>query len=222
MLFSLNSPQAAYIPAPLGGASLIYLDEALLAVNKPAGLLAVPGRGTDKQDSLASRVQIEFPDALVVHRLDMATSGLIIFARGIVIQSHLSRSFRERLVVKRYVAVVAGKLEPPTGEINLPLASDWPNRPKQKVDAAIGKPSLTRYQLLTYDACTNTSRVELEPLTGRTHQLRVHMAATGHTIVGDILYGGHTAKRLMLHACSLSFDHPLSGEPLDLSCKPPF
>ncbi|MBI4937576.1 MAG: RluA family pseudouridine synthase [Nitrosomonadales bacterium] len=199
----------------------LYSDDSLLAVNKPAGLLAVPGRGADKQDCLASRVQNEFADALVVHRLDMGTSGLVVFGRGAGMQRHLSRLFRERRVAKRYVAVVAGKPEH-SGEINLPLAADWPNRPKQKVDAASGKPSLTRYRLLAHDAAMNTSRLELEPVTGRTHQLRVHLAAIGHPILGDALYGESTAERLLLHACRLSFVHPLSGEVLELSCDPPF
>ncbi|TXT23237.1 MAG: hypothetical protein FD134_2263 [Gallionellaceae bacterium] len=182
---------------------------------------SVPGRGADKQDCLASRVQIEFPDALVVHRLDMGTSGLIVFGRGAVMQRQLSRLFRERRVAKRYVAVVEGKPEA-TGEINLPLAADWPNRPKQKVDASSGKPSLTRYRLLAHDTATNTSRLELEPVTGRTHQLRVHLAAIGHPILGDALYGQGAAERLLLHACRLSFAHPLSGEVLELFCVPPF
>ena len=226
-----------YTPPNGNGLDFIYRDESLLAVNKPAGLLAVPGRGEDKQDCLATRVQKEFPNALIVHRLDMATSGLLVLARGIEMQSRLSRLFRERLVMKRYVAVIAGKLEPAAGEIELPLASDWSYRPKQKVDSVIGKPSLTRYRVLGYEkhAYPSTSlryaqgergmgisRVELEPVTGRTHQLRVHMAAIGHPIVGDALYGGHEAERLMLHACLLSFAHPLSGEVLDLSCEPPF
>ena len=211
-----------YTPPRNSGLDLIYRDESLLVVNKPAGLLAVPGRGVDKQDNMASRVQSEFPEALIVHRLDMATSGLLLLARGTEMQRRLSRLFRERLVVKHYVAVVAGKVEPATGEIDLPLIGDWPNRPKQKVDSSIGKPSLTRYRLLAYDAGTNTTHLELEPITGRTHQLRVHMAAIGHPIVGDALYGGQEAERLMLHACSLGFAHPCSGEILGLSCEPPF
>jgi len=210
---------------PLSGLDLIYQDESLIVVNKPAGLLAVPGRGVDKQDCLASRVQAEFPDALVVHRLDMATSGLLLFARGARMQSRLSRLFREREVQKRYVAVVSGRLQQSTGEIDLPLAGDWPNRPKQKVDLAIGKPSLTRYRMLSHDAATDTARVELEPITGRTHQLRVHLAAIGHPILGDALYGGQAggmAERLLLHASTLSFAHPLSGEPLALTSDIPF
>ena len=208
--------------APPPGLDLIYRDESLIVVNKPAGLLAVPGRGADKQDCVASRVQAEFPDALVVHRLDMATSGLLLFARGTEMQRLLSRRFRERAVQKRYVAMVAGRLEPLSGKIDLPLICDWPNRPRQKVDHESGKPSLTRYRILAHDAATDTTRVELEPVTGRTHQLRVHLAAIGYPILGDVLYEGRAAERLMLHACSLNFIHPLGSEPLFLASEPPF
>lgn len=201
---------------------LIYCDDSLLVVNKPAGLLAVPGRGADKQDCLSARLQKEFSDALIVHRLDMATSGLMVFARGAEMQSRLSQMFRERAVEKRYVAVVTGKVDPPIDEVNLPIAANWPNRPLRKIDAELGKPSLTRYRLLSHDATTDTSRVELEPVTGRTHQLRVHMVAIGHTILGDALYGGRPAERLLLHASILSFAHPLSGELLHLVCTAPF
>lgn len=200
---------------------LVYLDDSLLVVNKPAGLLAVPGRGEDKQDCLSSRLQQQFPDALVVHRLDMSTSGLMLFARSIEMQRHLSNMFRDREVDKRYMAVVAGRLEPASGEVNLPIAEDWPNRPLRKIDADTGKPSLTRYRTLgMVDAST---RVELEPFTGRTHQLRIHMAAIGHPILGDALYGdAASAPRLLLHACSLSFMHPLSRLPLNFDSAPPF
>ncbi|MDD5384009.1 MAG: RluA family pseudouridine synthase [Gallionella sp.] len=249
----LPSLNPALVPPP--GLDLIYRDESLIVVNKPAGLLAVPGRGADKQDCLASRVQAEFPDALVVHRLDMATSGLLLLARGAEMQRRLSHLFRERLVAKRYVAVVSGRLEQPNiqsapppvfsqsergrspllppgegwdggwGEIDLPLMRDWPNRPRQKVDFATGKPSLTRYRLLAHDVGADISRVELEPVTGRTHQLRVHMAAIGHPMLGDTLYGENTggrAERLLLHASTLSFVHPLNAEPLSLASEPPF
>lgn len=205
------------------GLNLIYRDESLIVANKPAGLLAVPGRGLDKQDCLASRVQAEFPDALIVHRLDMATSGMLLFARGAEMQRRLSQMFREHEIQKRYVAVVSGSLEPLSGEIDLPLISDWPNRPRQKVDHFAGKRSLTRYRLLENSA--GTSRVELEPITGRTHQLRVHMAAIGHPILGDALYGGEVsggAGRLLLHASALSFAHPLNAGPLNLASEPPF
>lgn len=200
--------------------NFIYQDDSLLIADKPAGLLAVPGRGPDKQDSLASRIQAAFPDALIVHRLDMATSGLIVFARGAQMQSVLSRMFRERKVEKRYLALVAGQITLPVGDIDLPLMADWPNRPRQKVDRESGKPSLTRYRVLKHSAAG--SRIELEPVTGRTHQLRVHLAAIGHPIVGDTLYGGPEASRLMLLASELRFNHPLSGEPLDLVSPPPF
>jgi tRNA pseudouridine32 synthase/23S rRNA pseudouridine746 synthase len=200
---------------------VIYCDEALLVVNKPGGLLSVPGRGKDKQDCLSARLQQEFPDALVVHRLDMATSGLMVFARGTEMQRRLSQMFQEREVKKRYMAVVAGNLELEEGEVELAIAADWPNRPLRKVDAELGKPSLTRYRVLERNA--DSTRVELEPVTGRTHQLRVHMAAIGHPILGDSLYGDATsAPRLMLHACSLRFLHPLSNEPLNFIVPSPY
>jgi tRNA pseudouridine32 synthase/23S rRNA pseudouridine746 synthase len=200
---------------------LVYVDASLLVANKPAGLLAVPGRGEDKQDCLSVRIQQGFSDALVVHRLDMATSGLIVFARGIEMQRRLSQMFRERMVAKRYVAVVAGLLASPEGEVDLPLIADWPNRPRQRVDVVHGNPSLTRYRVI--ERGSGTTRVELEPYTGRSHQLRVHMQAIGHPILGDALYGdAASAPRLLLHACSLSFNHPLGGEPLKLSAPSPF
>lgn len=194
-------------------------------VNKPAGLLAVPGRGADKQDCLISRIQQTFPEALIVHRLDMATSGLLALALGAEMQRRLSQMFRERQITKHYVAVVLGELQNLTGEINLPISSDWPNRPKQQINHDTGKPSLTHYRLLNHDVGKNVSRVELEPMTGRTHQLRVHMAAIGHPILGDALYGGkasNQAERLLLHAQTLSFVHPVSAVPLTLRCEPPF
>ncbi len=192
-------------------------------VNKPAGLLSVPGRGADKQDCLSSRVQQEFPDALIVHRLDMATSGLLVFALDKEMQRRLSALFREREVVKRYVAIVANRVTPETGEINLPIAADWINRPLRKIDMTLGKPSLTRYRVLGYDLERfETTCIELEPVTGRTHQLRVHLAAIGHPIVGDDLYGGMAANRLMLHAKLLNFTHPASGTTLQFTCEASF
>jgi tRNA pseudouridine32 synthase/23S rRNA pseudouridine746 synthase len=200
---------------------VVYRDESLLVVNKPAGLLAVPGRGPDKQDCLSARLQQVFPDALVVHRLDMATSGLMMFARGAGMQRRLSQMFQEREVGKRYIAVVSGKPEQEVGEISLPLVCDWPNRPKQMVDHALGKPSLTRYRML--DMESGNSRVQLEPVTGRTHQLRVHMAEIGHPILGDGLYGDAAcAPRLLLHACTLELRHPVSGDPLNFASPAPF
>ena len=197
----------------------IYADEFLLAVSKPAGLLAVPGRGLDKQDCLSLRVQRHFSDALIVHRLDMATSGLLLFARGIPMQRKLSEMFRERLIAKRYTAIVSGKMDPERGEITLPISDDWPNRPRQKIDEQ-GKPALTRFEVMEQDG--NMARLWLEPVTGRTHQLRVHLMAINHPIVGDALYGGMHASRLMLHAQSLEFLHPVSKELMRLESEPPF
>jgi tRNA pseudouridine32 synthase / 23S rRNA pseudouridine746 synthase len=207
------------------GIDLVHCCDSVVVVNKPAGLLTVPGRGADKTDSLVSRVQREFPDALCVHRLDMSTSGLLVLARGKEMHSHLSRLFRERMVKKYYIAILNGRLQASAGEIDLPLDADWPNRPRQRVALAGGKSSLTRYRLLAHDAPTDTSRVELEPATGRTHQLRVHMAAIGHPIAGDRLYGlegGPIGDRLMLHASMLRFSLPSSAEPLSFECAAPF
>lgn len=227
---------ACYSPPRDDGLDIVYRDGSIVVVNKPAGLLSVPGRGADKADSLVTRLQLEFPDALAVHRLDMSTSGLMVFARGVQMQSRLSQMFRERLVTKRYVAVVAGRLEPATGEVDLPIIADWPNRPLRKIDVESGKPSLTRYRVLGYEKFLrpsihqgergfDASRVELEPVTGRTHQLRVHMAVIGHPILGDRLYGGAvgaSADRLLLHASVLGFAHPLSDAPLNWVSEPLF
>lgn len=201
---------------------VLHADAALVVVDKPAGLLSVPGRGADKQDCAAVRVAAQFPDALVVHRLDMATSGLLLFARGPALQRALSIAFAERRVAKRYVAVVDGLLADDEGEIDLPLAADWPRRPLQKVDVEHGKPSLTRFRCLSRDDAAHTSRLELEPVTGRSHQLRVHLAARGHAIVGDTLYGGSAASRLMLHAGRLALRHPIDGRELVVDSEAPF
>jgi len=200
----------------------VYCDDCLLVASKPAGLLAVPGRGEDKQDCFSARIQDNFADALVVHRLDMATSGLMVFGRGAEMQAVLSRMFRERKVSKRYAALVAGRMAQDEGKIELPVICDWPNRPRQRVDHDVGKHSLTYYRALTYDEASDSTRLELEPVTGRTHQLRVHMAAIGHPIIGDALYGGRPASRLMLHAAFLSFPHPRAGGTLRLVSEPPF
>ena len=201
---------------------VVFSDDTLVVVDKPAGMLSVPGRGADKQDCAAACVQALHADARVVHRLDMATSGLLLMARGDAAQRRLSIAFAEREVAKRYVAVVHGRLPSAGGEIDLPLVADWPHRPRQKVDAASGKPSLTRYRVLSEDASSDTSRVELEPVTGRSHQLRVHMLAIGHPIVGDTLYGAPEAARLMLHACELRFVHPATGLRMRLQSAAPF
>jgi tRNA pseudouridine32 synthase/23S rRNA pseudouridine746 synthase len=203
---------------------LVYVDEHLLVLDKPAGLLAVPGRGEDKQDCLSLRAQALWPDARVVHRLDMATSGLFLMARGLAMQRLLSRAFEERAVDKRYEAVVAGALAQAEGEIALPLAADWPNRPMQKVDLAQGRASVTRWRVLAAQA--DRTRLALEPVTGRTHQLRVHLQAIGHPILGDALYAPPAvqalAPRLLLHACLLRLAHPASGDALVFESAAPF
>ena len=203
---------------------VLHVDDACIVVDKPSGLLSVPGRGAHLQDCLATRVQALFDDALVVHRLDMATSGLMLFARGSAAQRTLSRAFAQREVHKRYVAVVQGRPDPDHGEIALPLIADWPNRPLQKVDVEHGKPSQTRYRVVATES--DRSRVELEPVTGRAHQLRVHLLAIGHPIVGDALYAPPAVlagtDRLLLHAASLRFAHPASGATIAIESTVPF
>ncbi len=203
-------------------------DTAVLVLDKPAGLLSVPGRGPDKQDCLSRRVQARFPDALVVHRLDMATSGLMLMARGNLAQTTMGKAFAARQVHKRYQALVHGLLPAHEGrwqEIDLAIAVDWPNRPRRIICALTGKPSLTRWRVLahTREGC---SRLELEPVTGRSHQLRVHLLAIGHPIVGDTLYPAPepmpAATRLMLHATEIHFDHPFTGTPMIFASIPPF
>lgn len=211
------------MPAGAAGLSFLHVDRWLLAADKPAGLLAVPGRGPDKADCLARRAQAEHPDALVVHRLDMATSGLMLLARGADMQRALSQAFAQRQVHKRYVAVVHGLPAAEAGEITWPLAADWPQRPRQRVDLQHGRPALTRWGVLQRDAHSGHTRLWLEPVTGRSHQLRVHLAALGHAIVGDPLYGPPDgALRLMLHAESVTLQHPALGLPLSLHCPAPF
>ncbi|MEY4710863.1 MAG: hypothetical protein RIS88_313 [Pseudomonadota bacterium] len=200
-----------------------------MVVDKPAGLLSVPGRGPDKHDCLARRVKAHWPDALVVHRLDMATSGVWLMARGPAMQRAFSQAFERQAVDKRYVAVVAGRMAAPGsadgwGEIDLPLAPDWPRRPLQVIDTARGRPSLTRWRIL---ACgPDRTRLELAPRTGRSHQLRVHLQAIGHPILGDALYAPPEvqamAPRLLLHACTLRLPHPAGGAALDIRSVAPF
>lgn len=197
---------------------MLAFDADWILVCKPAGLLAVPGRGEDKADCLVTRLQRCWPDALTVHRLDQATSGLMVFARGAEAQRRLSRAFAERQVDKHYEAVVEGRLEgpgpdEPPARIDLPLGADWPQRPRQKVDTLHGKPALTLWHRLgTGPGPGLTTRLELRPLSGRTHQLRLHLAAIGHPILGDALYGDPgRAGRLLLHATRLELEHPRHG-----------
>ncbi|CAN5853411.1 bifunctional tRNA pseudouridine(32) synthase/23S rRNA pseudouridine(746) synthase RluA [soil metagenome] len=203
---------------------IAHADDACIVCVKASGMLSVPGR--TEPDCLSARVQARFADALVVHRLDMATSGLMLFARGLDAQRQLSRAFAAREVEKRYIAVVHGHIAQAAGEVDLPLIADWPNRPMQKVDTEHGKPSLTRYRVLSHDLLADTTCVELQPVTGRAHQLRVHMQAIGHAIVGDALYApaavGARSDRLLLHAAFLRFAHPVSGEAITVESAAPF
>ena len=271
---------------------VVYEDNALLVLNKPSGLLSVPGKGDDKQDCASARVQARYPDALVVHRLDMATSGLMMMARGAAAQRTLSEAFASRNVHKRYVAVVAGIIAMPNSLLNfplqssvqpslqpspdgwavidLPIALDWPNRPRRIIDSARGKPSVTRWRVVPdtvptfqanpsaqatraarnvqavyatpatpalndplppsntpqFDRSTSFTRLELSPVTGRSHQLRVHLAALGHPILGDALYAPPNvqarASRLLLHATGLTLAHPVTGQPLQFDSPAPF
>ncbi len=214
---------STYAP-PLAGLAVLYADTHLIAVDKPSGLLSVPGRGEDKADCALSRAQAIYPDALTVHRLDMATSGLLLLARGKEMQRALSGLFERGEISKRYIADVWGAPSPVDGQISLPLITDWPNRPLQKVDHEIGKPSVTRFDTLR--ASGASARLILTPLTGRSHQLRVHLAEIGHPILGDEFYAHAqalaAAPRLALHAASLSFLHPATGEPLRLDSPCPF
>jgi tRNA pseudouridine32 synthase/23S rRNA pseudouridine746 synthase len=199
----------------------IYQDEHMLVLNKPSGLLSVPGRGPDKQDCLSKRVQAVFEDALVVHRLDQDTSGLLIMARGIEAQRRISKAFETRQVSKRYRAVVAGQPTPDASHeqgwslIEGAILLDWPNRPLHIIHPD-GKPSQSRWRLV--EASAEASLIELEPITGRTHQLRVHMQSIGHPMLGDSLYAPPDIRamtpRLMLHAQSIALAHPFTGEPL--------
>jgi len=216
--------------AAAGSIDCLHADGDLLVLAKPAGLLCVPGRGPDKQDCLSARAQQRWPEALVVHRLDQATSGLVLMARNLEAQRRLSRAFELREIRKRYQAIVAGHMAAPEGgawaEIDLPIAADWERRPLRVIDTERGKPSLTRWRVLGHDDAAGTTRLTLEPVTGRTHQLRVHLAAVGHAILGDALYADapiHAqAPRLLLHAAWLAFEHPASGEWLEFTSPAPF
>jgi tRNA pseudouridine32 synthase/23S rRNA pseudouridine746 synthase len=208
--------------------AVIHEDADLLVLDKPAGLLCVPGRGEDKQDCLSARAQARWPDALVVHRLDMATSGLVLMARSPAMQRALGDAFAQRRVHKRYEAIVDGLLpvSDAWSQIDAPLIADWPKRPLQKVDTLNGKPSRTRWRVKRLLPDRDASHVCLEPLTGRTHQLRVHLLSIGHPILGDTLYGSEEvrrrADRLLLHASELEFVHPADGRLLRFESPPPF
>jgi tRNA pseudouridine32 synthase/23S rRNA pseudouridine746 synthase len=202
----------------------VHVDDHLIVIDKPSGLLSVPGRGPEKADCAVARVAADYPGALTVHRLDMSTSGLLILARSKEMQAALSGLFERGEVEKAYIADAWGTPDPPKGEIDLPLITDWPNRPRQKVDHETGKPSRTLYQVT--GTASGHARLRLTPLTGRSHQLRVHLAEIGHPILGDELYAHEAAlaasPRLCLHAARIAFDHPATGDRLALSLPCPF
>lgn len=203
-------------------AEIVYQDRDLLVVNKPAKLLCVPG--LSEPDNLFDRLVTDWPNLRVVHRLDMATSGLIVFALHYQAQRALSQLFEQRKVAKQYAAVVHGRVESGQGEIELPLSCDWPNRPKQKVDWSAGKKAHTFFRV--HSRTSERSSLHLFPITGRSHQLRVHCQALGHPIVGDTFYGptagDQPGERMLLHAERLQFIQPLSEQALDLYCPAPF
>ena len=203
---------------------ILYIDDDVLVVNKPSGLLTVPGKELKHHDSLELRVKIEYPNSFLIHRLDMDTSGVIIFALSKSTQRSLNLQFEQRVVKKIYEARVFGNINKNNGSIDLPLIVDWPNRPLQKVDIKEGKDALTHWHVLKRER--NATRVRLMPETGRTHQLRVHMMSIGHAILGDRFYGNaieiNLAKDLQLHAKKLMVNHPKSGKSLELISKVPF
>jgi len=223
------NPDFVYQPPMLPYLDIIFQDEDIVVLNKNSGLLSVPGRLPEHQDCLQNRVQRVLPTATVVHRLDMATSGIMIMALNKHAHVAISRQFEQRKTKKSYIARVFGKMPEIEGSVDLPLICDWPNRPKQMVDHDNGKKSLTNYSVLNYSTLSSgdeSTLVELRPVTGRSHQLRVHMLALGHPILGDRLYAHDKAltisSRLQLHARNLSLTHPVTGELLCFSSPCPF
>ncbi|MEO1796090.1 MAG: RluA family pseudouridine synthase [Pseudomonadota bacterium] len=207
---------------PAGPLTVLHLDHELLIVGKPTGLLSVPGKGPDLADCLLSRIEAEYPTARLVHRLDRDTSGVMVFALSAHAQRHLGLQFEKRQVRKVYLAEVMGRLEG-EGAVDAPLIVDWPNRPRQMIDPENGREAITEWRAKKPG---ETTRVELRPQTGRSHQLRVHMESLGHPILGDPFYGTdasrNAAPRLMLHAWKLAFRHPDGGERVEFRAKIPF
>ncbi|HEY8939618.1 MAG TPA: pseudouridine synthase [Cellvibrio sp.] len=198
-------------------------EQDFLLINKPARLLSVPGRHPHNRDSVISRLQVEFPTAAIVHRLDFDTSGVMVIPLNKPALSHISKQFQARTVSKHYAAVVAGLLPHDEGVIDLPIAAG--EGPKYKICQERGKPSVTEYRVIVRDQQANTTRVLLHPITGRSHQLRLHLQAIGHPILGCEFYGGEfalAAERLLLHATDLRFSHPVSGETVFIVCEPDF
>lgn len=215
-------PDFAYDP-PDTPLAILHEDAAILVLDKPAGLLTVPGKLENRQDCLIARLQAARWDALLVHRLDCDTSGVIIFARTRQAQGFLGQEFEKRRAQKTYVARLKGRIAGESGTIDLPLGSDWDYRPRQKVDHAHGRPAQTDWQVIGRGL--DETRVRLTPHTGRSHQLRVHMLALGHPILGDQIYAPETRTghpRLMLHAETLSLHHPTTGERVSFTAPVPF
>ncbi len=210
-----------YAP-PSDALKILYKDDDIIVVDKPAGLLSVPGR--ELPDCLQSRLLALYPDSLLVHRLDMATSGVMVFARNKTAQRHLGLQFERRHTSKTYIARVDGNIAGETGRINLPLIADWPNRPRQMVSWERGKPSITDWEVIAREEAA--TRLALHPVTGRSHQLRVHCWAMGHPILGDRIYAMDevftAAPRLQLHAWKLGLRHPQDGEPITFESVCPF
>lgn len=208
---------------PMTPLEVLHEDHEIVVVDKPSGLLSVPGKGAHLADCLLARVQDAFPTALLVHRLDRDTSGVMVFAQTAHAQRHLGLQFEKRQVKKTYLARVAGRLEPKTGTVDLPLIVDWPNRPRQKVCHETGKPAVTDWRVQRY--CEGETRVRLMPKTGRSHQLRVHMLSLGHPILGDPFYATGKVldhERLMLHSEELRLRHPDGGAGMSFRVKAPF
>ncbi|MEM6466034.1 MAG: pseudouridine synthase [Pseudomonadota bacterium] len=215
----MGAPPLIYAP-PVGNIPILYQDAQLCFVDKPAGLLSVPGKDPAHKDCVATRLSDQDPHSRLVHRLDMDTSGLMVFARTPTAQRHLGLQFERRHVAKTYVALVAGEVARDEGEIDLPLIADWPNRPLQKVCHETGKPAQTAWRVVARGR--DWTRLELSPRTGRSHQLRVHLRALGHPILGDRFYDGPAAPRLMLHALRLSLRHPEGGRRMTVQSPLPF
>ncbi len=217
-------PAGSKYDPPDSPLDIVHADDHILVVNKPSGLLSVPGKGHALRDCLLTRIQAEYPAALLVHRLDRDTSGITVFALTSPAQRHLGRQFEKRVVCKTYVARVRGRMPVPNGSINLPITADWPNRPLQKVCMETGRSAVTTWLVEYLEE--NATRVLLYPKTGRSHQLRLHMQAIGHPVLGDPLYGEpasiESVGRLQLHASSLRFRHPDGGAWMTFSCPTPF
>ncbi len=209
---------------PLSSLDILYHDKDIVVLNKPSGLLSVPGRQEQMKDSLSMRVQNEFPTATVVHRLDMDTSGVMLMALNKPAHRHISMQFEKRATEKSYIAHLYGSVEQDEGEVDLPLILDWPNRPHHIVDHDNGKNALTRWKILSREE--EYTRIAFYPVTGRTHQLRVHAVAMGHPILGDSLYAHEKAlagaDRLLLHATMLTILHPYTKEKMTFTTEPDF